>query len=83
MLSHSALAKRRPTTECDVAPSSASYSATCSLSTTGSSTVLAKARTLPLADVSLKDDREQRTGDGFAFNFKQTFWISRKSSIVG
>ena len=48
-----------------------SYSATCSLSTTESSTVLAKTRTLPRADVFLKDNRERRTGDGFAFNLKK------------
>ena len=62
-----------------MAPSSASYSTTCSLSTTESSTVLAKARTLPLAEVSLQDDRKQCTGDDFAFNLKKTFWMSCKT----
>ena len=70
---------QKPTTECDVAPSSASYSTTCSLSTTESSTVLAKARTLSLAEVSLQDDRKQCTGDDFAFNLKKTFWMSCKT----
>ena len=62
---------QKPTTECDAAPSSASYSATCSLSTTESSTVLAKARTLPLAEVSLQDDRKQCTGDDYILDVLQ------------